>query len=115
LLCCSKNHPGLRLSAGATFILSVRAHPDVINRDTFPELDVHRVYDSAIDQVIPDVRLVGYDNNKESGVLQRPDGLRDAGEQPELLKTPWRIWLSIPDLAPGDHTVTIQKHCPPHD
>jgi len=60
---------------------------------------MHGLYNIGTHQAIPDVGLIGNDNDEKTGVLEVTHGARGAGQQPEILEPPRRVRLSASYLG----------------
>ena len=109
-----EQHAGLGFAAGATGVLAVGTHADVIHRHARPELRMHGLYNSGIHQAIPDVGLIGNDDDEKTGVLEVTHGARGAGQQPKILEPPRRIGFAAAQFRAGDNAIAIQKYRTPH-
>jgi len=109
-----EQHAGLGFAAGATGVLAVGTHADVIHRHARPELRMHGLYNSGIHQAIPDVGLIGNDDDEKTGVLEVTHGARGAGQQPEIFQPARRIGFAAAHLGAANHAIAIQKYRTPH-
>ena len=75
---------------------------------------MHGPYNSGIHQAIPDVGLIGNDNDEKTGLLEVTHGARGAGQQPEIFQPARRIGFAAAQFRAGDNAIAIQKYRTPH-
>jgi hypothetical protein len=73
-----RKHAGLGLAATAVFVLAMRTHFDVIERQSRPQLIVHGIDNLRINQAVTDIGLIRDNDHQKSGALQFGDGGTDA-------------------------------------
>jgi hypothetical protein len=101
---------GLRLAAVAVIRIGVKTDPDIVNRQPPPQFGMHGIDGCAWRDARRHVRLVGRDDRHKAGFFRALNRLFDAGEEPEFLKRPRRIRMTIADKIGVKHAVTIQKN-----
>jgi hypothetical protein len=87
----------------------MRAKEYVVHRHCALELPVHGLHDTGIYQSIPDIGLIGHDDDDKAGLLERFHRPRGMRQEPEVSETPRRIRLAVTDFTSVEHAIAVEK------
>ena len=87
----------------------MRAHANVVQRNTRAQPFVNGRDDALGDEAIAEVRLIGHHGDEKPGIAQSLHRRRHSRQQPEFVQFARRVWLSISDLCAVEHPVAIDK------
>jgi hypothetical protein len=103
---------GFWFSAFAPSILAVWANFYRIGGEYRSQPVVHGLDNRSIDEVIPDVWLVGNDDDEVARLPQRTNRILYAGKQSELCQCSRSVGFAVADNATVHNPVSIEKYRP---